>query len=1178
MKKNIHIPIVLAAMALLFPGSTAKADTAEYTTPGDYVWHCPADVSSVVVESWGGGGAGGGAKSTGNNARGGGGAGGSFARFTVGTTPDTDYNVHVGAGGVCLTGFVGNSAYPGDYSSFSNVDNTVCYVLASGGAGGKSVIANNNNGAGGVGATTGNIGNIFFAGGSGGTSGAAGSGGGGGGAGNASPGTNAAVATAGAGGTDGGGIGAAGRTAVNAGLSATVVAGGGGGGAWGNSATERLGGSGAGGKVVLTFTAGAVAPVIVASAATSVGTTTATLNGDVTSDGGSAILERGFVYKTSAGVTITDNKTLVAGTTGSYTLDLTTLGVNVNYFFRAYASNSVGTTLSTLEPSFWTLANVPVAPTVNGATVNSLNVTIGSDGNPGITTFAIHETILNQYVQTNGTLGATLVYQTAADWGSKTVTGLLSGTTYTFEVRAKNGGGVVTAFGTSANGATTGPATTKIQPETKADGSGIAVTDQNIIAGSSITVYAIARTAANAFVANVPATWSLPTKTDGVVDGDLTPTTGNSATFTGHLAGTATIRAAYGALTPTDSGTITVTAPLTFTTSDIWVCPPGVTSIKVECWGGGGAGGAAHNSSGTGNCRGGGGAGGSFASAYVAVTPGASYNVMVGAGGVSQSGFVANTAYPGDSSSFSNVDNTVGYVLAGGGAGGKSVVANNINGAGGVGAVVGNLGDVVLSGGSGGTGGGAASGAGGGGAGNSTPGGSAPNNNATPGVGGVAGGGDGAAGRTAANTGIDATVVAGGGGGGAWANSSSEILGGAGAAGKVVLTFAPVLVWQGDGGGNQWNTSSPNWTNSAGASSTFTNGAAVVFDDSSANHTVNLVGALSPLAMTVNASAVCTFSGGTILGQPGLVKSGSGILDLGANNRAFGAVVIAGGTVTNGTLTGSSFGGQSGAVSAVLAGPGAGLTKGTSGLLTLSGANTYTGNTTITAGTLSILGSLGNGTVNVNGGGLGGTGTIAGPVAVGSGGSLAPGVGAGPVNGLGTLTVNSNLTLQGIAVMQLNRTNTPANDRVAGIATLTAGGTLTVTNTGDPLHAGDSFTLFTAGTYSGAFTETNLPTLNSGLDWDTSLLGTSGTISVISTNSIVTDPPPTLTNSVAAGQLQLNWGTEYAGYTLQMQTNTLGKGLGTNWQSIPGSETMTSTNIQIDPAVPTTFYRLLYTP
>ena len=197
------------------------------------------------------------------------------------------------------------------------------------------------------------------------------------------------------------------------------------------------------------------APTVTSSAASSLATTSAILNGNVTSDGGATVTERGFVYKTTSGATISDNKTIVAGTTGAYTLTPTLL-VNTQYFFKAYAINSVNTTLSTPELSFYTLANAPNAPTVNNPTTTTLDVTIGaSDGNPSATEYAIQETGSNNYIQANGTLSNTAVWQIASTWGTKTVTSLAPNTNYIFKVKARNGANTETAFGTTANNTTT---------------------------------------------------------------------------------------------------------------------------------------------------------------------------------------------------------------------------------------------------------------------------------------------------------------------------------------------------------------------------------------------------------------------------------------------------------------------------------------------------------------------------------------------------------------------------------------------------------------------------------------------------------------------------------------------------------------------------------------------------
>jgi len=82
----------------------------------------------------------------------------------------------------------------------------------------------------------------------------------------------------------------------------------------------------------------------------------------------------------------------------------------------------------------------------------------------------------------------------------------------------------------------------------------------------------------------------------------------------------------------------------TFFTSGTFTVPPNVTSVRVEMLGGGGAGGATNNSTagGTlvGNNGSGGGAGGYCYANFTGLTPGATYAVTVGPGGLA----VANAA------------------------------------------------------------------------------------------------------------------------------------------------------------------------------------------------------------------------------------------------------------------------------------------------------------------------------------------------------------------------------------------------------------------------------------------------------------------------------------------------------------------------------------------------------
>jgi autotransporter-associated beta strand protein len=129
---------------------------------------------------------------------------------------------------------------------------------------------------------------------------------------------------------------------------------------------------------------------------------------------------------------------------------------------------------------------------------------------------------------------------------------------------------------------------------------------------------------------------------------------------------------------------------------------------------------------------------------------------------------------------------------------------------------------------------------------------------------------------------------------------------------------------------------------------------------------------------------------------------GTGDVFLGANNLSVGS--------NNRSTT------FSGLIQDGFSGTGGGsLTKIGRGTLILTGANTYTGGTTIEEGQLLVdntTGSgLGSGSVQVNAGRLGGNGTIAGAVTLGTGSgagaTLAPGE---RCDDLGTITIQGPLT------------------------------------------------------------------------------------------------------------------------------------------------------------------------
>lgn len=88
---------------------------------------------------------------------------------------------------------------------------------------------------------------------------------------------------------------------------------------------------------------GATAPAVSTVSVTSIGPYTATGNGNVSSDGGSTILERGIQISLDPTFATGVTAYPVTGTTGAYAAALSGLRPNTTFYVRAYARNAVGT-------------------------------------------------------------------------------------------------------------------------------------------------------------------------------------------------------------------------------------------------------------------------------------------------------------------------------------------------------------------------------------------------------------------------------------------------------------------------------------------------------------------------------------------------------------------------------------------------------------------------------------------------------------------------------------------------------------------------------------------------------------------------------------------------------------------------------------------------------------------
>jgi autotransporter-associated beta strand protein len=305
----------------------------------------------------------------------------------------------------------------------------------------------------------------------------------------------------------------------------------------------------------------------------------------------------------------------------------------------------------------------------------------------------------------------------------------------------------------------------------------------------------------------------------------------------------------------------------------------------------------------------------------------------------------------------------------------------------------------------------------------------------------------------------------------------------------------------------------------------------VVTDSSVANS-----GALLLLTNKVILTGNNTYPGGTT------ISNSTSILQVG-NGGTTGSIG-SGGVVNEGTLVFDRS--DNITITNVIAN---GLTPGAvvqigSGAVTLTGANTYTGATTVSNGILAA--ATAGGAVNV------------------SGGTLV----AGTVGTVSTLTVTGALSItSGTVQVSLNKSLLQSNSLFSAASITASGGTLGLVNLGPTLTVGDKFTVFNQAVTGGASMAVTLPgyTFANNLAVDGSITVTGAPVS-----------SPTLNyTKIGSSSLQFSWSG--GGFKLQAQTNSITVGLRTNWADYPGGGSSPVT-VPIDITKGTVFFRLISTP
>lgn len=262
-------------------------------------------------------------------------------------------------------------------------------------------------------------------------------------------------------------------------------------------------------------------PVLSTTAVSEITVNSALSGGNITSDGGADISERGICWGTSKNTTISGSHTKDGIGSGHYTSNLNDLNSNTTYYVRAYATNSAGTAYGN-EVSFKT--DQIVVPVLTTAAITSVESTsavsggaVSSDGGSAVTA---------RGVCWNTSTGPTTGNSKTSD-GSGTgsftsnLAGLQPGTVYYVRAYAVNTAG--TGYGNELT--FTASATTATVTTSEVTG----ITVNTAVSGGSVT------SDGGSSVSAKGVCWS--TSADPSVDGSHTSDGTGSAAFTSSISG-----------------------------------------------------------------------------------------------------------------------------------------------------------------------------------------------------------------------------------------------------------------------------------------------------------------------------------------------------------------------------------------------------------------------------------------------------------------------------------------------------------------------------------------------------------------------------------------------------------------------------------------------------------------
>jgi len=192
----------------------------------------------------------------------------------------------------------------------------------------------------------------------------------------------------------------------------------------------------------ISFTTEPDLPVVGTSAVIEIQAYSARVGGNVSSDGGSAVTERGLYWGASTDPLTTGTKLILGSGPGVFADTLENLDPGATYYVMAYATNGLGTSYGE-ELDWTTLGEEPVATTLGYSDITANGVTLYGLITPGelSTTVEFEYGTSTAYGSTMTATGSPVTEDD--DSVSASISGLTQETEYHFRVKATNDLGTV---------------------------------------------------------------------------------------------------------------------------------------------------------------------------------------------------------------------------------------------------------------------------------------------------------------------------------------------------------------------------------------------------------------------------------------------------------------------------------------------------------------------------------------------------------------------------------------------------------------------------------------------------------------------------------------------------------------------------------------------------------------